>query len=221
MLSSYIATKHPSLPQHTTVPQASPVDRPSRLRCCRMKRQMTIFLTSAVSSLITPALLPHGVTRLLPLLGSLISFQWCYDEYYLLAPLVSQNNDDANEAVGKYYSAWQESLGPAPAALSFPLTLSSSLVTLYGLYTRGAPASTIGLYAAGLTLSIIHIPFGGKAFGLLETVKKGNKTLTSTELSSVDAMKSWLHMHGRRLWMIDAPALVVFLWATIQSTAEA
>lgn len=186
-----------------------------------MKRQTTIFLTSAVSSLITPTLLPHVITRLLPLLGSLISFQWCYDEYYLLAPLASQNDENANEAVGKYYSAWQESMGPAPAALSFPLTLSSSLVTLYRLYTRGAPATTIGLYAVGLTLSIIHIPFGGKAFGLLETVKKGNKTSASTELSSVDALKSWMHMHGRRLWMIDAPALIVFLLATIQATAEA
>lgn len=184
----------------------------------------------ALLSILLPPFVPDPLLTLLPLLGAYLNLQWCYDEYFMLSPFLDFGHAPASKQpapsadattdaiIGHHYSRWFASYGPVPAAAGVPLTVSSTLAVMYRLYfvlntsttPHGPPSpALLGLYALALALAVLHVPYGHAAYGLLDTVKAGERG------KAEPALRQWLAMHRRRCWVVDLPAFVAYLGATV------
>ena len=98
------------------------------------------------------------------------------------------------------------SLGPIPSIIFLPVAVASASRWIYNIRSTSSN-TTLGLHAAGLALTIAHMPFGSKGFALLPYIR-GEKT--DNGMDPLKALDQWLQMHARRCLLVDLPATLCF-----------
>lgn len=166
------------------------------------------FLSSLALSFVIPTRSLTGAA----LAGSAGLLLWCYDEYFSLAafrpaePPLAETRAQINASVARWYSAWMSSLGPTPSIIFLSVAVASASRWLY--IARSTSSTTvIALHAAGLALTIAHMPFGSGAFALLPYIR-GDKL--DNGMDPLKALERWLQMHVRRCLLVDLPATLCF-----------
>lgn len=185
----------------------------------------------ALASTSLPWWTPSRFSPFVPLLGWTLALQWYIDEYHSFSswthpsspssPVATapgaQNQQDRDEIMGQWFQTWFYR-GGLCAAVSTPLTVSSSLVILYRHFRGSEPASISSWTSpivwtfAGLALSLFHIYFGNSQYEPFKRigmpVNKGN---------NLRDLKGWVEMHKKRIWLVDIPAWLCFAWVAAQA----
>ena len=173
-------------------------------------RQIMIVLLFVVTvPAILPKLLPLKLLRLMPILSSVISLQFAYDEYAFLS---MWDNDSYRAQADALLPLWFTNWGPwgtIVVVASFPISIASGLANILpGFNVHGSTGATY-YYAAGTTFAAAHLViFGSRALRLLAMIRNGEPTGASTV-----SMRKWLDLHAVRSFTVDLPAAVCFIVA--------
>ena len=192
----------------------------------------------ALGAAAAPIIVPITYAPLIPVLGWTLALQWFIDEYHSFAAwtviaetIVSASSDSASSSsrasvdqtithaqrdqlLGQWFQNWFHT-GGLCAAVSTPLTFSSSLVVLYHQYISGHDLSSTlaspGPWTLlGLILVVYHIVYGKSQFTPFKRIGlKGNEGNNTRDLAG------WLEMHRKRIWFIDVPAWACFAVAAV------
>ncbi|EWG55463.1 hypothetical protein FVEG_13460 [Fusarium verticillioides 7600] len=177
----------------------------------KTSQQITWLLISIIvlSSLLS-LVLPTKLLRLLPVISSIVSLQFAYDEYaFLSCWTIRQYRAQANELLPLWFTNW----GPWGTKVvfgSFTLSLASGIANIV---TSGAQ-SVVLFYLAGTVFAAGHLLiFGPKAVGLLARIRRND-----TNASSTASLELWLEMHLTRSLVMDLPALACFITGFLLAT---
>ncbi|KAK6725290.1 hypothetical protein SNK04_004095 [Fusarium graminearum] len=165
-----------------------------------------LLVSIILLSFLFGTILPVKLLRLFPVISSLVSLQFAYDEYFFLSCWTRrQYRAQANELLPLWFTNWAPA-GTKVVFGSFTLSLSSGLANAVTIW-RGAGDQITGLsYMAGTLFAAGHLlVFGPTAIKLLAKIRRNDADAQSTE-----SLEMWLRMHATRSFVVDLPAVVCF-----------
>jgi hypothetical protein len=161
---------------------------------------------------------PLGVAllRLSPLAISSASLMFSWAQNVLFSSFLDQPlRDDLGHPTGKilprYLSAFMRK-GLKGIGLTYPT--ATILCIANGL--RGQSRDVRRLYLAGAVLSLAHFCWGPKMFGLLRRIGDPKTAAVVNE----EALAAWLPAHQTRTLLVNIPAFLCILGATVGVLAE-
>ncbi|KAF5724624.1 hypothetical protein FMUND_667 [Fusarium mundagurra] len=164
---------------------------------------MWLLLSIVTLSSLFRLLLPTKLLRLLPVISSIVSLQFAYDEYAFLSCWTTrQYRAQANELLPLWFTNW----GPWGTKVvfgSFALSLASGIANAVSSGAR----SIVLFYSAGTLFAAGHLLiFGPKAIDLLAKIRRNDANAPSTA-----SLELWLEMHLTRSLVLDLPAVGCFI----------
>ncbi|KAF5561601.1 hypothetical protein FPHYL_6094 [Fusarium phyllophilum] len=177
----------------------------------KTSRQIIWLLVSIIIlSSLFGLLLPTKLLRLLPVISSIVSLQFAYDEYaFLSCWTIRQYRVQANELLPLWFTNW----GPWGTKVvfgSFTLSLASGIANAV---TSGA-WSVVLFYSAGTLFAAGHLLiYGPKAIDLLARIRRND-----ADASSTASLELWLEMHLARSLVLDLPAAGCFITGFLLAT---
>ncbi|KAG4272752.1 hypothetical protein FPRO04_10267 [Fusarium proliferatum] len=174
----------------------------------KTSRQIIWLLVSIIIlSTLFGLLLPAKLLRLLPVISSIVSLQFAYDEYaFLSCWTIPQYRVQANELLPLWFTNW----GPWGTKVvfgSFTLSLASGIGNAATSWNGTGARSIVLFYLAGTLFAASHLLiFGPKAIDLLAKIRRNDVTASSTA-----SLELWLEMHLTRSLVVDLPAVVCFI----------
>ncbi|KAL6922547.1 hypothetical protein FSST1_006573 [Fusarium sambucinum] len=183
---------------------------PSRTSQQIIKLLVSIMVLSIGFGLI----LPTKLLRLLPVISSLVSLQFAYDEYTFLSCWTKrQYREQANELLPPWFTNWAPA-GTKVVFGSFTLSLASGLANVATTWNTTGDWITILSYMAGTLFAASHLLiFGSTAIKLLAKVRRNDQDAKSTE-----SLEMWLKMHFTRSLVVDLPAALCFITGLLNAT---
>ncbi|EYB33453.1 hypothetical protein SNK03_004025 [Fusarium graminearum] len=173
----------------------------------KTSQQIIKLLVSIILlSFLFGTILPAKLLRLLPVISSLVSLQFAYDEYFFLSCWTRrQYRAQANELLPLWFTNWAPA-GTKVVFGSFTLSLSSGLANAVTIWRGTGDQITALSYMAGTLFAAGHLlVFGPTAIKLLAKIRRNDADAQSTE-----SLEMWLKMHATRSFVVDLPAVVCF-----------
>ncbi|KAF5648548.1 hypothetical protein F52700_864 [Fusarium sp. NRRL 52700] len=171
--------------------------------------QQIIWLLASIITLssLFGLILPTKLLRLLPVISSIVSLQFAYDEYaFLSCWTIRQYRVQANELLPLWFTNW----GPWGTKVvfgSFTLSLASGIANTITSWNGTGAGSVIFFYLAGTLFAAGHLLiFGPKAINLLARIRRNDAYASSTA-----SLELWLEMHLTRSLLLDLPAVGFFI----------
>lgn len=175
-------------------------------------KQIILLLVSIVSlSILVRAILPCTLLRLLPVISSIISLQFAYDEYSFLSCWTKhQYRAQANALLPLWFSNWAPG-GTKIVFGSFTLSLAGGIANATAIWNSTGSQITLFFYMAGTFFATCHLLiFGPKALGLLAKIRRNE-----ADAPSMASLELWLSMHVTRSFVADLPAVLCFVTALL------
>jgi hypothetical protein len=168
---------------------------------------VSIIILSSLFAL----LLPTKILRLLPVISSIVSLQFAYDEYaFLSCWTMPQYRAQANELLPLWFTNWGP-WGTKVVFESFTLSLASGIANVV---TSWNGRSFVLFYVAGTLLAAGHLlVFGPRAIDLLAKIRRNDGNASSTA-----SLELWLEMHLTRSLVLDLPAVGCFITGFLVAT---
>ncbi|KAI1037834.1 hypothetical protein LB503_009516 [Fusarium chuoi] len=175
---------------------------------------MWLLVSIAVLSTLFGLILPTKLLRLLPVISSIVSLQFAYDEYaFLSCWTIPQYRVQANELLPLWFTNW----GPWGTKVvfgSFTLSLASGFANTVTSWNGTGARSIVVSYLAGTLFAAGHLLiFGPKAIDLLAKIRRNDANASSTA-----SLELWLEMHLTRSLVVDLPAVVCFITGFLLAT---
>ncbi|KAF4953795.1 hypothetical protein FGADI_5788 [Fusarium gaditjirri] len=181
----------------------------------KTSRQIIWLLASIVIlSALFGLLLPTKLLRLLPVISSIVSLQFAYDEYgFLSCWTIRQYRVQANELLPLWFTNW----GPWGTNVvfgSFTLSLASGISNAVTTWNGTGAQSVVLFYMAGTLFAAGHLLiYGPRAIDLLARIRRNDANASSTA-----SLELWLEMHLTRSLVLDLPAVVCFISGFLLAT---
>lgn len=167
-----------------------------------------LLLSVALLSALLHLVLPPTLLRILPIISSIISLQFAYDEYAFLSCWVHDSyRPQANALLPAWFTHWGP-WGTRVIFTSFTLSLGAGCANVIA-----CTGSAKFWYAAGVCFAAAHLLiFGAKALKLLGKIRRGEP-----EGAGTASLGQWLEMHAMRSFTVDLPAAICFIVAGVLS----
>ena len=173
-------------------------------------KQIILLLVSiGLLSILFKAYLPKTLLRLLPVISSVVSLQFAYDEYaFLSCWTISQYRAQASVLLPLWFANWAPG-GTKIVFGSFALSLASGIANATAIWNNAGAQVTLFFYMAGILFAACHLLiFGPKALRLLAQIRRNE-----ANAPSMVSLELWLSMHAMRTFVADLPAVLCFLAA--------
>ncbi|CEI67684.1 hypothetical protein FVEN_g9503 [Fusarium venenatum] len=173
-----------------------------------------LLVSIIVLSIVFGIILPTKFLRLLPVISSIVSLQFAYDEYKFLSCWTKrQYREQANELLPPWFTNWAPA-GTKVVFGSFTLSLASGLANAASVWKGTGDLITILSYMAGTLFAAGHLlVFGPTAIKLLAKIRRNDEDAKSTE-----SLELWLKMHLTRSLVVDSPAVLCFIIGLLNAT---
>ncbi|KAG8677775.1 hypothetical protein FPOAC2_03917 [Fusarium poae] len=181
----------------------------------KTSQQIIKLLVSTIAlSIVFGTILPTKFLRLLPVISSIVSLQFAYDEYTFLACWTKRQYQlQANELLPLWFTNWAPS-GTKVVFGSFTLSLASGLANVVTIWNDTGDQITTLSYMAGTLFAAGHLfVFGPRAIKLLAKIRRNDDDAQSTE-----SLELWLKMHLTRSLVVDSPAVLCFIIGLLNAT---
>lgn len=176
-----------------------------------------LLLSVATLAALLRQLLHPTLLRLLPIISSIISLQFAYDEYAFLCCWVQDSyRHQADALLPAWFTHWGP-WGTRVVFTSFSLSLGAGFANIAACASAPETGSAKFWYAAGASFAALHLLiFGPRALKLLGMIRRGEP-----EGASTASLGKWLEMHAVRSFTIDLPAAICFIVAGFLSLEAA
>jgi hypothetical protein len=175
-----------------------------------IKLLIAIFLLSIVSGVTLPTKFLH----LLPVISSLVSLQFAYDEYFFLSCWTKREyRAQANKLLPRWFTNWAPA-GTKVVFGSFTLSIASGLANAATIWNGSGDLIAMLSYLAGTPFAAGHLLiFGPTAVKLLASIRR-----IGSDAPSAEALELWLKMHATRSIVVDSPAAFCFIIGLLNAT---
>ena len=174
----------------------------------KTSRQVIKLLTAILLlSIVFGVVLPTKLLRLVPVISSIVSLQFAYDEYFFLSCWTKREyRSQANELLPRWFVDWAPA-GTKVVFGSFTLSLASGTANVATIWNGSGDLITMLSYLAGTLFAASHLLiFGPTAIKLLAKIRRNDADAPSTE-----SLELWLKMHATRSFAVDLPAALCFV----------
>ena len=171
------------------------------------RQVIKLLIAIMLLAIVFGVVLPIKLLRLLPVISSIVSLQFAYDEYFFLSCWTKQEyRSQANELLPRWFANWAPA-GTKVVFGSFTLTLASGMTNTATIWNGQGDWITILLYLAGTLFAAGHfLVFGPTAIKLLAKIRRND-----ADAPSAESLELWLKMHATRSFAVDLPAALCFV----------
>lgn len=173
-----------------------------------------LLIAITLLSIVFGVILPTKLLRLLPVISSIVSLQFAYDEYFFLSCWTKREYQaQANELLPQWFANWAPA-GTKVVFGSFTLSLASGLANVATVWNDSGNLITMLSYLAGTLSAAGHLLiFGPRAIKLLAKIRRNDADAPSTQ-----SLELWLKMHATRSFVVDSPAVLCFIIGLLNAT---
>ncbi|KAI1073209.1 hypothetical protein LB507_010799 [Fusarium sp. FIESC RH6] len=171
------------------------------------RQVIKLLIAILLLSIVFGVVLPTKLLRLLPVISSIVSLQFAYDEYFFLSCWTKREyRSQANELLPRWFANWAPA-GTKVVFGSFTLSLASGMANVATIWNGLGDLVTMLSYLAGTLFAAGHLViFGPTAIKLLAKIRRND-----AEAPSTDSLELWLKMHATRSFAVDSPAAFCFI----------
>ncbi|KAH7174170.1 uncharacterized protein B0J16DRAFT_375082 [Fusarium flagelliforme] len=178
------------------------------------RQVIKLLIAISLLSIVFGLILPTKLLRLLPVISSIVSLQFAYDEYFFLSCWTKREYQvQANQLLPRRFANWTPA-GTKVVFGSFTLSLASGMANVATVWNDSGDLITVLSYLAGTLFAAGHLLiFGPTAIKLLAKIRRNDANSPSTE-----SLELWLKMHATRSFVVDSPAVLCFIIGLLNAT---
>ena len=141
-------------------------------------------------------------------------FSWAQDislGAFLHHSLRSDENHPSGKILPRYLPAFMK-----PGIWGIGLTYLPATIICVANALSGQSRETCQMYLAGALLSIAHFGWGPSMFAILRRIQDAK----TAGIPNEEALEVWLPRHHQRTYLVNVPAFLVILAATLATITE-